>query len=262
LEVRGNETWKIPAVQGTLGKRESWRTGAEKGFFVKITVFGSGITFVLALMLGFISGNTLVTVFLRALVSALIFGVGSFFVTFLVRRFLPELLDVPASGRPASDLGGPEDSGEGNVQRTRQRVNILIQDEDGGVESLGQDDQEDGNLFTGDSSLSQVVEEVVEERVSAVSLGESLEHSGNSAEFFGDEGSDASGDNLPDIAGFESSFVSSTKENNDTEGTLEEGEPVSTNSGRSKRSGSAGLPETMDPQIIAKAISTALKKAT
>jgi hypothetical protein len=57
----------------------------------KITMFSALVAFILSMLIGFISGNSGAVVFVRALISALLFGAVIFGGLYLLRRYIPEL---------------------------------------------------------------------------------------------------------------------------------------------------------------------------
>lgn len=211
---------------------------------MRATIIAAIVAFVLGLLLGILAGNSVLIVLGRALLSAALSAAGVYGISSLIKKVFPELMPDASPRSDLADLGAAEG--------LAQNVDIVVSDEEGS--QIDAEESSGGsNLFDQGRGLESIVEEVVEESIDARAQTEyAAEPEFNEESFY------LGVENLPDIAGFESSFGSglnhSTEEAGDS-GELDEDIPA-----RGPRSSGSGNNEGMDPKLIARAISTALKK--
>ena len=210
--------------------------------FLRVAVITGLAAFVLSLLSGMIAGVGLGTVLLRAVVSALVFGVGGVAAFLSAGRFLPGLTD-PGTGRASGS--GEDDASlrtEARGAAAGARLNIVVEDD-------GSDSDEDESLSPGDEN--DLVEEVEEQSVddeeavmkSIIAAESESENSG--------VGEDAL-DEIPDIGSFAGSFVGPDDESS---GEIEE-----TGSSGGSRQGSGGKGAGNDPAHIAQALRTMMNR--
>ncbi len=225
-----------------------------------IIIIGSGCL-VMFIGLGIISQNALPVILFRSALSSALVVFGYAGGSFLVKKYLPELLDGKQNDGDLDTFDSPRD-GE---PVTGRLVNYVI-DGDGeqassqtsppkkNYQAMGDEDDESDNIFTKESSLSEVIEEVAENALESDSGGSSTLDTQEDDQEFREDAFYAGVDNLPDIAGFETTFYSEGSDDSNTS----EDDFMPNQSSPAKSSG--GNTGGMDPQLIAKAISTALKK--
>lgn len=220
---------------------------------MRTALIAAAAGFGISLLLGLIAGNPFGIILLRSLLSAAGLGGAVFGIGLIIRKFLPELV-ARSDTDPAAEGGGM-----GEI------INIVSDKDDDETAFYANQTREPGdqdNLFAEEAraSLDEVVEEVTETNVTALDDMYSDPDS-----ISGDEVGDNAGP-LPDIAGFESSFGAA--EGTGGSGEVQEGGEYAPESGTSasparSSSGSQSerLPNGMDPALIAKALSTALKRS-
>ncbi|KGE73542.1 hypothetical protein [Spirochaeta lutea] len=227
-----------------------------KGYLKTGTVVAAAF-FVIAFILGLLSGNGFGVILLRALLSAAVAGGAAGGVHLLLAHFVPELFAEGDSNDRISDIGSDLVQGAPNPG-PGSNVNIVIDDEQDseefdtqGAESTPQKPRHQA------SELEEMVEEVAEDSDTVTEIAdEAPEESG-----FDEEAFYSGVDSLPDISGFEDSFsksvgLSSEEEDSgsgDVEDSVSGGSP-------SQGSSSSSQHGDMDPVMIARAIQTALKK--
>jgi hypothetical protein len=84
----------------------------------KITLYAVSIAFFLSFLIGLIAGNPLAVVFVRAIVSSILFGAVLFGGLYLLRRFIPELTGAPEMGGGAAAAESRSDDVGGRVDYT------------------------------------------------------------------------------------------------------------------------------------------------
>lgn len=175
-------------------------------------------------------------------------GFGIFFV---IRSFLPELLsNYSISGESSIADDGIDSSGRVNITMPEEGYiasTEYLDDEAQSSQRRYRADDENSDETDSDSSL---IAEVSEGRHSGMSsVGDPS---------FNEDAFYQGVDRLPDIGGFSEQF-----QDQDTDGTVvgDEDTPlVSSTSSTSSRKSSSNGKGNMDPELIAKAIRTALKK--
>ncbi len=207
----------------------------------RVSAGAAGAALLLSLVTGLISGVPFVTVLARALVWAVLFGVGAVAVSYVVDRYLPDLKS--AGMGDGSDSSGTSSTGspDGNM------VDIVIDDrmdEEGAPQELELDEVDDVEEIdteeTQGADEALEAEEVAELETPDDETGETED--GAAREGFGESGdaSDAEAPGrLPDIEGLSDAF-------SDGHAGVEDGE----DSGRSGE----------DPGVMARAIRTVLKR--
>ncbi|MFP4565433.1 MAG: hypothetical protein ACLFNX_02960 [Spirochaetaceae bacterium] len=226
---------------------------------LKFTAYFAGSAFVIAVLTGAVAGVGFGTLVLRAVIGAIVFaglGYGSYIV---ISARLPELVsgssvastaaETEGYGRnvdivvddeagedefPVGDDAGPVQTGEPEGRSSRDP-----DDEVGDLEEVAEDDE---TAADGGDELVEEVEEVAAAPADspARTYGESEDIDENSV------------DTLPDIGGFAGDFESEgavVVEENDSDGGF----------GGSGRGGRAHGVE-QDPEIIAKALQTVMKR--
>lgn len=193
----------------------------------------------------------------RIILSSLIGGAFGFALYFVLKNFLPELLDGNmAVGEPMVLENGADSRG--------QAVNITLPEE--GFSTQSEDASEDDDqasalrrVYEGhrneDADMdSSLIAEVSEDRRGAGAVADLGQSSS-----FNEDAFYQGVERLPDIGGFSEQF-----QEQDADGTIvgDEGTPMmsSTPSGKRPMSGNKDIKGNMDPELIAKAIRTALKK--
>jgi hypothetical protein len=224
---------------------------------MKSSLLVSGISFILSLLLGVLSGNLLVTLLVRSIVTSLVVTGGYLAITQVLKKFVPELFDLIDSNSSSQD--GVSDGNE-TIDRLGKRVNLVVDDEDS-LDALSENHSSNrNNLFDTESGLDEVVEEVQETGVS--NIDSKVEFNQTSDDQFLEDDQEISDNELPDISGLQSTFVSNeSSEEQENSSQSDDDYPEETqysSSGRSSKSGDGQL--VADPKILAKAISTALKK--
>lgn len=218
---------------------------------MRTTIIASVAALVVGLLLGLIAGNTIGVVLLRALLTSALVGGGVFGIGLLVKKFLPELSSGTVPSSDLSEMAEPSESG--------RKVDIVVsddaeEDEAQSSQKMPRNTEDTGNMFAQESGLEAIVEEVAEEGIDSGDVVADDDGGFDEDSFY------AGVENLPDISGFETSFSRGIDEDaGDSEGDFDSG-PSSSSSRSSSRSGSKGTADDMDPKIIARAISTALKK--
>ncbi len=191
-----------------------------------VLIAGVGAT-VIALLAGIIGGVAFGTLLLRAILGGLIFAVGAMAVQLLVRRFLPELIEL--SGGPSfGDVGGRVD------MVVDEDIDLLTPVE----EPIFGEDQDERSA-EGVSEIGEGDEELVEE-VSEVGQGEDVE---SPVPPRVPDVDISSVDKLPDLDGFVDSFQD--------DGTVEIVD---------EDDDGVAMPGGQDAQTIAKAIQTVMKR--
>jgi hypothetical protein len=191
-----------------------------------VVIAGVG-AMVIALLAGIIGGVAFGTLLLRAVLGGIVFAAGAMAVQLLVRRFLPELMELSGGSSPG-DVGGRVDMvvdedidlltpvdeptfGEDQDQTEAEEVSEIGEDDEELVEEVSE-------VGEGDDAESAIPPRVPDVDVSSV-------------------------DKLPDLDGFVDSFQD--------EGTVEivdeDGDGVA-------------MPGGQDAQTIAKAIQTVMKR--
>ena len=208
-----------------------------------IAVFG-GIGFVISLLAGVLGGVAFTTILWRSILGAAGFGALGFGITYLIDKYLPEL--TGAEGEPEPGAGG---------------VDIVIEDEamppresepaySGSVFGEGDEESEEGDSFV------EEVEETVEESEEDEGFRDQEteeEVSEETAEFIPtDITSDI--DTLPDIGELSGSFEGGG------ESYVQDYDSGSTGGRKGSSSTVDMLGEEKDPQEIAKAVQTIMKK--
>jgi hypothetical protein len=181
----------------------------------------------IALLAGIIGGVAFGTLLLRAILGGLIFVIGAMAVQLLVRRFLPELIEL-SGGSSSGDVGG--------------RVDMVV-DEDidllTPVEEPAFGEDQDDTDAEEVSEIGEDDEELVEE-VSEVGQGDDVESPVPPRVPDVDV---SSVDKLPDLDGFVDSF-----QDDGTVEIVDEDED------------GVAMPGGQDAQTIAKAIQTVMKR--
>jgi len=212
-----------------------------------IAIFG-GIGFFISLLTGAISGVGFGTILLRGIISGIIFGGIGFGLTFIIKKFLPEM-DAEEKSELEEDV---------------PTVDIVIEEENPpsiGEEFKAPEEDEAGigldSDISGSQSFVEEVEETSGEDLEAAELeeAEEVEEADESAELVEideSEGVDA----LPDIGEFSGTFSTGPDFSDDSgnEGT----EDVQIYSDDNSSIELLGKDE--DPAAVAKAVQTMLKR--
>lgn len=223
----------------------------------KVSAVFAGAAFILSILSGAIAGVGFGLLLLRAIIGAVAFAVVGAGVSLVVARYLPELKKLP-DGEGRSDVH----------QADGRNVNIVIPEEEPGLfsddeedvgrpERFGSESENGGDEFAGDSLVEEVEELSADddspqvERPAANAGGDSREkrpasQSKAASEQESGELLDADTENLPDIGGLAGSF------DGESVGSVVEPE-------ESRESGSGGR-DDMDPETIARALRTVLKR--
>lgn len=206
----------------------------------KVSAISASAAFLLSVLAGIIGGVSFGALLVRAVVGAMVFGVGAIGVSVAIDRFLPELKAAAAS--ESSDNPG------GNVD-------IVVEGDDSDVLvpatadlQMGGDDEGDlaadlSASVDDDQSPVELSEEFETGEADSESEGPALADVGTGA---GDEESEqveelAAADKLPDVEGFAESFSETPTES-------------------SVSSIESGTDPADDPTTMAKAIRTLLKR--
>ncbi|ADN01880.1 hypothetical protein [Spirochaeta thermophila] len=214
---------------------------------MKITyaLAGGGSVAALSLLIGLFSGNPLGVAMLRALGSGVLFGGVLYVVWEVVRRFLPELVQEEESA--------PSSLPEKSEEEQDHVVDIVLEDEaspsprtvPGEQMGIGrEDDLEESVRSFGEGGGERESQGDGEGMPDSSPLGPDRE--------------DAGLDEFPEIDDLEEDFfeeVSAEEEGPEEDGT----DPLSFESSQSISGGGGGMGD-QDPQVIAQAIRTLLKK--
>jgi hypothetical protein len=214
---------------------------------MKSLVIISGITFSLALLLGVLSGNLLLTLVVRSVITTGVVAGSYVLIREVFKKYMPDLFDEAQDGSQSTDDGTVE---SGTGPRKGRKVNILVDDSDEDDNFKGDNDE---NMFQDPAGLDDVVEEVQESGIARVNSDVELLDQNDEQHISDNE--------LPDISGLQSTFVSSDPENEQSSSSESDDdyhEETQYSRSRSKKGGNEQL--VADPKILAKAISTALKK--
>jgi hypothetical protein len=95
----------------------------------KITLYAVLIAFFLSILIGLISGNPAVVVFVRAFISALLFGAVLYGGLYLLRRYIPEL----EGGPERADSGEKAQHAQAEIGKT---IDLSVSGEDTGGETV------------------------------------------------------------------------------------------------------------------------------
>ncbi|AEJ61232.1 hypothetical protein Spith_0958 [Spirochaeta thermophila DSM 6578] len=199
----------------------------------------------LSLLIGLFSGNPLGVAMLRALGSGVLFGGVLYVVWEVVRRFLPELVQ----GEEPAPSPLPEESEE----EQDHVVDIVLEDEASpSPRTVSGEQMGSGREYDTEESVRSFGERGGE--------GESQEHGEgmSDASTLDSDREDGGLDEFPEIDDLEEDFfeeVSAEEEGPEEDGT----DPLSFESSQSISGGGGGMGD-QDPQVIAQAIRTLLKK--
>lgn len=217
------------------------------GLQLRFGVAGAGIGLFIGILGGLIGGVYFGTILLRILLCVILCGGLGFALYFVIKTFLPELLQ---SFEPSAEPTAAETESENQGQA----VNITLPEE--GYQASGDQaaplrEMYETNAGGDDDAESDLIAEVSEERhgpgIAAAAMSESA---------FNEDAFYQGVERLPDIGGFSEQF-----QDTDTDGTVvsEDGTSVAPSMAGSRKT-SSDSKSNMDPELIAKAIRTALKK--
>lgn len=244
---------------------------------LKFSAYFAGSAFLIAGLTGAVAGVGFGTLLLRAFIGAVLFGGLGYGIYFVISTRLPELL---------SPAGATSDSQSGATEGYGENVDIVVDDEVGPTDESGAPDAEELEEVSavedaadtggaepppqeaGGAGAPQEPEEL--EEVASADDGETggddglveeVEEVAAAPSSAGGESADSrpgadidenSVDKLPDIGGFAGEF--------EAEGTevVEEDETGFGGSGRSGHAGNHGV--NQDPEVIAKALQTVIKR--
>lgn len=223
---------------------------------IKEALFVGGIAAGFSLLLGLFSGNPFFTVLLRASVVAVVIFCASLAVFFIIERFLPEII--------ADDVQEQVINGAESANNVSPTVNIVVDDNSEDV-TVSPKELDPGKSVSPVSDEVEDFEEDVSELedidssqsgvVNTDKAGYSVTDSDNSAstsDVAGAASDDASA--LPDVNSLEDDFFSDDESSDDS---VELASDTVVSSSVAK----AGPEDSSDdPEIMAKAIRTLLKK--
>ena len=240
---------------------------------IKLLVISAASGFILSFLFGLFSHTSIISVLLKAILFAVIFGILGLLINFAVNKFLIDDLQTSADLTEANSAENQNSSG--NESKTGQMVDITIQDEElekgesenhfvvGDAHSMLKDSDVEKSGFSEQTEKSKIQQETEKkgfvpltnfENVKNVSgkeavSPESIPQSSASRTSFESE----SIDTLPDIGdlAFESETESESESEDDEMETDSDYVPL----GNKKSENSA---EVKDAALIAKAISSVL----
>ncbi len=216
-----------------------------------LAVFG-GAGFFLSFLVGLISRAGFGRILFRGLISGALFAGVGFGILFLIKKYLPGLASESEAEEPGSEgidivIEDEEPTAPLRAAGRQRRASSPAEDSDI-VRGDDQDDEEPSNAFVEEveERSGETLQEDEEEEISISEPEEDLI----------DVADNVNIDSLPDITDFSGSFSRDTEEEEESE-EGNDSELSSLGAARKNRS------ETdQDPEIIAKAIKTMLKKDT
>jgi hypothetical protein len=210
------------------------------------------LAFIIAVISAGLSGIPFGILLFRAVLGAFIFGAGTVGVQLIIGKFLPELNGSPAE--ESGDAGGTVDIVISDDEDSEAEPHSELGDEEPAPSAAGEQEGEESfepglQFATFQESEGEPLVQEVEEAEEAEAPPASADHE------FDEEVTEevaSSVDSLPDVGEFSGSFMA--------DATSEASTPTSTEPTGDGSSGDGVSGEGQDPQAIAKAIRTLMKR--
>jgi hypothetical protein len=208
---------------------------------------GAVLGLLIAVIGGIANGIQFAYVLLRSLASAVLGGLLFMGIYTVAKRFLPDLVGTDAGGSIAETL----EEGSSSIDITLDEEDYIPDQ----AHELRAMRSQSRDLAEADENSSEMIEEVVEDSVVAPGV--------DSFESFSEEAFYSGINELPDIGGFADNFaVSGGSGSGSTTAGNNEADPLFSDStvDRDMASPAKKSKSSIDPKMMAQAISTALKK--